>query len=92
MRHELPPTAVEIIIAEDLKGIDLANYLQLNFIELGGLVCDLTENDRGQIKAFVALMIDSFYRGAESFSEEQLDKTDNGKLASILTTPSGKLQ
>jgi len=92
MRHELPPTAVEIIIAEELNGTPLAEYFQLNFIEFGGLVCDITDNDREKIEAFVALMIESFYRGVESFSEEQLDKTDNGKLASILTTPSGKLQ
>jgi hypothetical protein len=92
MRHELPPTAVEIIIAEGLDGMRLAEYFQLNFIEFGGLVCDLTENDGKKIEAFVALMIESFYRGAKSFSEDQLDRSDGGKLASILTTQIGKIQ
>jgi hypothetical protein len=83
---------VENIIAEGLDGTRLAEYFQLNFIEFGGLVCDMTENDDKKIEAFVQLMIESFYRGVESFSEDQLDKADGGKLASILTTQIGKIQ
>lgn len=92
MKHKLPPTAVEIIIVEGLDGTALAEYLQLNFIEFGGLVCDMTGNDEEQIEKFAHLMIESFYRGAESFSKDQLDTPDGGKLASILTTQIGKLQ
>lgn len=92
MKLKLPPTAVEIIIAEDLKGHELAAYFQLNFIEFGALVVELTGNNKKGIKEFAELMVESFYRGAEDFSKDQLDKPDNGKLASILTTPTGKLQ
>jgi hypothetical protein len=92
MRYELPPTAVEIIIAEGLDGTPLAEYLQLNFIEFGGLVCDMTDNDQAQIERFAQLMIESFYRGVEAFSKYQLDERDGGKLASILTTKIGKIQ
>jgi len=92
MKIRLPPTAVEIIIAEDLKGAELAAYFQLNFIEFGALVVEITGDNKQGIKEFADLMVESFYRGAEEFRKDQLDKPDGGKLASILTTPTGKLQ
>jgi Ni,Fe-hydrogenase III large subunit len=89
---QLPPTAVEIVIAEGLTGTRLAEYLQLNCVEFGGLACDLTGNDEAQIQRFAQLMIEAFYQGVESFREDQLDTPDGGKLASILTTQIGKIQ
>jgi hypothetical protein len=92
MKFKLPPTAVEIIMAEDLKGAELSTYFQLNFLEFGALVVDITDDNQTGIESFVDLMVESFYRGVEQFRKDQLDTPDNGKLASILTTPSGKLQ
>lgn len=92
MKLKLPPTAVDIILAEQLQGEELAAYFQLNFIEFGALVVDMTDNNKQAIESFVELIIESFNRGVKQYSEERLDVKDNGKLASILTTPSGELQ
>ena len=37
-RHMMPPTAVEIIIAENIGGERLAAYFQMNFEQFGALV------------------------------------------------------
>lgn len=88
----LPPTAVEMILREDIRGGELALYFQQNFLQFGALVVELTGNNEHGIEDFAQLMIESFYRGAEQFREDVLDKEVKSILASILTTPSGKLQ
>lgn len=88
----LPPTAVEMILREDIRGGDLALYFQQNFLQFGALVVEITGNSERGIDDFAQLMIESFYRGAEQFREDVLDEEVKSNLASILTTPSGRLQ
>jgi hypothetical protein len=88
----LPPTAVEMILREDIRGGDLALYFQQNFLQFGALVVEITGNNQNGIEDFAQLMIESFYRGADQFREDVLDEEVKSTLASILTTPSGKLQ
>jgi hypothetical protein len=89
---QLPPTAVEMIIADDMTGTPLAVYFQMNFEQFGALVVEITGNNPKGIDSFRQLMLEAFNRGAQNYSEELMDEEVKSRLASILTTPSGKLQ
>ena len=91
-RYMMPPTAVEIILAENIGGERLAAYFQMNFEQFGALVVEIAGNNPKGIDAFRELMVEAFNRGAQGYSENLMDEAIKSNLASILTTPSGKLQ